>query len=526
MTDNANDLVFADEPDGNLPGKNGNTPWKVMIVDDVEAIHEMTMRVLDDFSFDNQGLQFFNAYSGKEAKRLIRENPDIAVILLDVVMETDTAGLEVARYIREDLSNGFVRIILRTGQPGVAPEKSVIIEYDINDYKAKTELTVQKLFTTMVSSLRSFRDLRLIEHNLRIIEKNRKGLEQIIDSSAKLFELQSLKKFAHGVLTQLIAILHLDESSLYAQAAGFTASLEKDDFTIQAATGKFRECIDKPVKQCIPDDTRKYLLKAIQEEQSIFIDDSYIGYFYNKKGSKHILYLTGCGHLSRLDKDLIRIFSSNVSVAFENINLNREIVETQKEVIFTLGEVVESRSRETARHVRRIAESSYLLAVKAGVEEEQAELLRLAAPMHDVGKIGIPDHILLKNGKLTESEFATMKDHAAIGYEILKNSNREILKAAALVAHQHQEKWDGTGYPNGLAGEEIHIFGRITCLVDVFDALTHERRYKKAWEMDEALALINEQRGKHFDPRLVDIFLENIGEFVAINEKLPDGGRQ
>ncbi len=522
MTDNDNDLIFVEEPSEEALAKSGRIPWKVMIVDDVEAIHEMTMRVLDDFTFENQGIEFFNAYSGDDAKRLIEENPDMAVILLDVVMETDTAGLEVARHIREDLQNRFVRIILRTGQPGIAPEKNVIIDYDINDYKAKTELTVQKLFTTMVSSLRSYRDLRLIEHNLKVIEKNRKGLEQIIDSSAKLFELQSLKKFAYGVLTQLIAILHLDESSLYAQAAGFTASLERDTFTVQAATGKFKDCLDKPVVECVPEEIQEYLMQAVKDEDSLFVNDSYIGYFFNKKGLKHLLFLTGCRHLTGLDKDLIRIFSSNVAIAFENINLNREIVDTQKEVIFTLGEVVESRSKETARHVQRIAEFSYLLATKAGIGEEYAELLRLAAPMHDVGKIGIPDQILLKNGRLTDEEFEAMKAHTTIGYEILKGSEREILKTAALVAHQHQEKWDGTGYPAGLSGEEIHIFGRITGLVDVFDALIHRRCYKKPWEIDRAIALLSEQRGKHFDPKLVDIFLANIDEFLAINDRLPD----
>jgi len=184
--------------------------------------------------------------------------------------------------------------------------------------------------------------------------------------------------------------------------------------------------------------------------------------------------------------------------------------------------VIESRSRETGNHVRRVAESSYLLALKAGLSESQAELLRLASPMHDVGKVGIPDVILLKQERLTPEEFEIIKHHTEIGYHILKNSRREILEAAVIAAHQHHERWDGRGYPLGLQGEQIHIFGRITALMDVFDALLHARVYKPAWEHGQVLNYIERQRGKQFDPQLVDVLLESSLEFIALSEKYPD----
>ena len=190
--------------------------------------------------------------------------------------------------------------------------------------------------------------------------------------------------------------------------------------------------------------------------------------------------------------------------------------------MLTLGEVVETRSKETAQHVKRVAEYSYLLAVKAGLSEDKAQLLRMASPMHDVGKIGIPDSILFKPGKLTEEEFNIIKTHTVIGHSILKNSPRRIMRTAATIALQHHERWDGTGYPHGLAEDETHIFGRITALADVFDALACDRVYKKAWPLDEVLAYLREQRGRQFDPRLVDIFLANIDRLTAIRATYPD----
>jgi len=206
----------------------------------------------------------------------------------------------------------------------------------------------------------------------------------------------------------------------------------------------------------------------------------------------------------------------------EVIELNEEIINTQKEVVFTMGAIGETRSKETGLHVKRVAEYSYLLAKHYGLDEEVANLLREASPMHDIGKVGIPDNVLNKPGKLTVEEFEIMKTHAQLGYEMLKHSKKDILQASAVVAHSHHEKWDGSGYPTGLKGEEINIFGRITAIADVFDALGHDRVYKKAWVLEDILELFREERGKHFDPRLVDIFFENLDEFLKVQKNLGD----
>ncbi len=202
--------------------------------------------------------------------------------------------------------------------------------------------------------------------------------------------------------------------------------------------------------------------------------------------------------------------------------LNKEIEDTQREVLLTVGGIGETRSKETFNHVRRVAEYSKLLALKMGMGIEEANLLKDASPMHDIGKVGIPDSILNKPGKLTEAEFEVMKHHALLGYEMFNKSERPLLKAAAIIAYEHHEKYDGSGYPRGLVGEEIHIYGRITSIADVFDALGSKRCYKEAWSDPEVFSLLREQSGSHFDPKLVDIFFDCNAEFLAIREAYKD----
>ncbi len=206
----------------------------------------------------------------------------------------------------------------------------------------------------------------------------------------------------------------------------------------------------------------------------------------------------------------------------EIASLNNEITDTQKEVVFTMGAIGESRSKETGNHVKRVAEYSKIMALAYGLPEEEAELLRMASPMHDIGKVAIPDAILKKPARFTPDEFEIMQTHAALGYEMLKYSTRPILNTASTVAYQHHERWDGKGYPQGLKGDKIHIYGRITAVADVFDALGSKRVYKDAWSDEKIFQLFKDERGKQFDPKLIDIFFENLDKFLAIRDKFAD----
>ncbi len=208
----------------------------------------------------------------------------------------------------------------------------------------------------------------------------------------------------------------------------------------------------------------------------------------------------------------------------EVIQLNKDIKDTQKEIIFTMGTIGESRSKETGFHVRRVAEYTKLLALHSGMHKYEAELLKQASPMHDIGKIGIPDAILNKPGRLSDEERKVMNTHAQLGFEMLSHSDKELLQMAAIVAYQHHEKWNGSGYPNALKGEEIHIYGRISAIADVFDALGSDRVYKKAWEDEKIFKMFKEESGKHFDPTLIDIFLHHKKEFLEIRDKFKEKG--
>ena len=202
--------------------------------------------------------------------------------------------------------------------------------------------------------------------------------------------------------------------------------------------------------------------------------------------------------------------------------LSKEIEETQREVVFTMGAIGESRSKETGNHVKRVAQYSYILAKHYGLPEKECEMLKQASPMHDIGKVAIPDAVLNKPGRFNEDERKIMDTHAQLGYDMLKYSSRPLLKMAATVAYEHHEKYDGTGYPNKLKAEEIHIYGRITALADVFDALGSSRVYKPAWDDEKIFKLFKEERAKHFDPKLIDIFFDHLDEFLTVRDTLHD----
>ncbi len=512
------ELLFADETYGELDlGVSNNKKWKILIVDDEQDVHSTTRLVLDDFVFEESGIEFLSAYSAEEALEIMKEHKDIAVILLDVVMETNHAGLELVRIIRGELNNRMVRIILRTGQPGQAPERKVILEYDINDYKHKAELTAQRLFTSVLSALRSFRDIE-------IIEKNRMGLKHIIEASSDLFQQKSVNRLAQGVLTQVISLMGLRDS-VYIEGNGVAVSCRSDeDMSIIASTGKYAACTSS-IDDCseISDETRKQFTEICKVGHGCFLGNNYLGYLPTRMRGSHLLYVEGVGKsFCEQDEDLLRIFSDNVGVAFDNIYLNQEILDTQKEIVRMLGEVVEFRSKETAFHVIRVSEIARILGSAMGLGQREVDELYYASPMHDVGKIGIPDSILLKPGKLTPEELKIMRTHTEIGYNILRASNRKLLKTAATIAHEHHEYWDGSGYPQGLKGESISLTGRIICLTDVFDALCSNRVYKKSWEVDRVLEYLKENSEKMFDPDIVKIFFDNLDKIMEVRNQYQD----
>ncbi len=515
MINDDNDLVmFADDND-DIKSTMDIKPWRILIVDDESDVHTLTKMVLTGYTFENRPLEISSVYSGVEAIEFLKREKNIAIILLDVVMETEDAGLRCVKRIREELKNQETRIILRTGQPGQAPEQQVIVNYDINDYKAKTELTASKLFTAITASLRSYQ-------YIQTINQNKIGLENIISASSFLFELQSFSLFAKGILKQLTSILSLDDDSLYINSSSLSAFKESDKHTysILAGTGNFAGHEREGIDNVVPQNVYKKLINAATRQESIFTDNTYTGYFETKKGEHTLLFLQWQRPLTPIDRDLITIFATNVAAAFENISRNNDLAESQRNIISTLSKLIDEISRDNTFHIKTVTDISCYIANQLKLSEEEIYLLRMAAPMHDIGQISISPELLKKPGKLTPEEFEIMKQHTVKGNSIFKDSPDKVMIAAKKISYQHHEKWDGTGYPQGLSGEDIHIYGRIVAIADVYDALTSNRCYRDAWPLEKVIEHIKNESGKHFDPRIVKLFLEQKDEIKNIKENM------
>ncbi len=516
VSDTKNDfLVFKEEsPLLTIPVSLGRR-WKVLIVDDEVEVHTITTLVLKDYTFENRGIEFLHAHNSIEAKEIIQRNKYIGVILLDVVMEDDTAGLSLVHWIREVQRDKLVRIILRTGQPGAAPEKQVITKYDINDYKEKTELTDTKLWTTITVALRGFRDLS-------IINRSRLGLEKIVQASILFSERQSLVKFFEGVLTQLTSLLDADEDSILARAEGLAIHGSPGELRIVSATGSYNSYVGRRIDDLEDKQLVSLVNQSFNNKESRFIDDLYIGYMRSDDGASNVIVFRAPHSLTLEDQDIIKVFANNVGIALLNMSLSNTIEESQTELIFTLGEVVESRSIETGYHVRRVSSVTALLALSMGMTNQEAEILKLSVPLHDIGKIGISDAILSKPDALDEAELLEMRKHTIIGYNLLRGGAHKALQVAATIALTHHERWDGKGYPQGLEADNIPLVGRITCVADVFDALLHNRVYKPAWPVEMVVNYIQDNAGTQFDPKVVEAFKEKLPEILEIHGVLND----
>ena len=486
--------------------------YKILIVDDEQAVHDVTLLALGDIRFKEKTLDILHAYSAKEAQEVLENEKDIAVIFLDVVMETDKAGLDLVKIIREDLKNTLVRIILRTGQPGQAPEEEVIVNYDINDYKNKTELTTQKLFSSLITALRSYSDLLKIE-------KNKKGLERVLESTSSIVKFKNIEEFFGGLLDQVVSLTYSGASASDNEISAYIGfykgtelffetgtSTDKDNISWTEIETKYRSKIEKIFNDGVMSKEEDHLL------------------FYRKNDDDTAILLIMEGNVSAitLEESLIEIFVNNAAITYDNLLLSQDIKESQKDTIFMLSEMAEQRSRETGKHVKRVAYIAIEIGEEFGLSKNQLEELFAGSPMHDIGKIGVRDGVLKKPGALTDDEFDEMKLHTTRGYELLKNSEKSLMKMAGIISYEHHEKWNGKGYPRGLKGEEIHIYARIVALCDVFDALSNPRVYKEAWSMERVLDLIKEEKGQHFDPSVVDAFFIRLENILKIHEEYKD----
>jgi signal transduction histidine kinase/CheY-like chemotaxis protein len=334
------DIVQLIDDPREVPAEQGPR-WRIAVIDDKPAVHDGTRFALSDYRLHGQGLEILSAYSAAEGRELMRRHSDVAVVLLDVIMETDTAGLSLVEFIRKELKNETVRIILRTGQPGQAPERRVIVDYDINDYKAKTELTADKLFTSLTAALRSYQQLQ------RMVE-TRRGLEIIIDAASTLFDFKSMQRLAEGVLTQIGSLLNVDCAGILVLREPQNAH---ETFSVLAGSGCYSRFIGSEVSQILESDLRRLVEEAFARRHHEFSSRRSVLYIRTVSGREVVVVLEAARQLSSTDRTLVEIFCSRLSVAFDNVILYEQLQLANTR----LEERVAARTQELTNANRRLA---------------------------------------------------------------------------------------------------------------------------------------------------------------------------
>ncbi|HZR90497.1 MAG TPA: DUF3369 domain-containing protein [Bradyrhizobium sp.] len=336
------DVLHLIDDTGAAPEDTPARKWKIAVIDDDHAVHEGTRFALSDYTLNGQGLEILSAYSAAEGRTLMRANPDIAAVLLDVIMETDVAGLELVEYIRNEIKNETVRIILRTGQPGQAPERRVIVQYDINDYKAKTELTADKLFTSLTAALRSYQQLE------RMVQ-TRRGLEIIIDAASTLYDFKSMQRLAEGVLTQLASLLNVNCAGILVLRDDGTKTSE--DFSVLAGSGCYSRFIGLAGSKSLDADLRSMVEAAFRRRKHEFADQRTVLYVRTGSGREVVVLLQAERPLSETDRSLVEIFGSRLSIAFDNVILYQQLHEANTQ----LEDRVAQRTRALMQANRRLS---------------------------------------------------------------------------------------------------------------------------------------------------------------------------
>ncbi|ABD85674.1 ATP-binding response regulator [Rhodopseudomonas palustris] len=335
------DVLQLIDDSGFAPEPSSAKKWKVAVIDDDHAVHDGTRFALSDYCLNGQTLEILSAYSAAEGRVLMREHPDIAAVLLDVIMETDAAGLDLVEYIRNDIKNETVRIILRTGQPGQAPERRVIVDYDINDYKAKTELTADKLFTSLTAALRSYQQLE------RMVQ-TRRGLEIIIDAASTLYDFKSMQRLAEGVLTQIASLLNVDCAGILVLRDGGQVC---DDFAVLAGSGCYRRFIGSCGPGALDNDVRQMVEAAFRRRKHEFDDQRTVLYVRTGSGREVVVLLQAERELSDTDRSLVEIFGSRLSIAFDNVILYQQLNQANAQ----LEDRVAQRTRALSQANRRLS---------------------------------------------------------------------------------------------------------------------------------------------------------------------------
>ena len=498
---------------------------RILIVDDEIVIRELMSDILTD-----EGFSVASAPNGMAALEMLKSTNDFVVLFTDIMMP-EMDGIELIRKARL-VSPALVPIVM-TGYATLETARAAVKE-GAYDYVLKP-FNLSEIKMSVTNALER---CRLANENASLLE-----ITELFNISERIASIRSEDALLEFVLEAALQRVEAERGSLMLVSEDGTTMTVARGVGLPEDYDNAAILVKNSISGWVAENVKPLFVEDIRQEPTVdklswqLRDNSFISVPLERKSSAlsgpegekgrviAVLNVTEKRNqktFTEADLKILSIMANHAAAALENVRLLRDVEDAQREIVFTLGEIVETRSQETGFHVKRVAEYCKLLGLKCGLSPAEAEILRLASPLHDVGKVGIPDAILNKPGKLTPEEFDIIKTHATMGYDMLKVTKGHVLQAAAVIALQHHERFDGQGYPHGLLGKDIHIFGRITCIADVFDALGVARVYKEAWELDRILDLFREERGKQFDPDITDVFFDSLDEILAIRDSLSD----
>jgi signal transduction histidine kinase len=437
------DVLYLIEDTGTAPEASTTRKWKIAVIDDDPAVHEGTRFALSDYELRGQTLEILSAYSAAEGRILMRDHPDVAAVLLDVIMETDAAGLDLVEYIRNELHNETVRIILRTGQPGQAPERRVIVQYDINDYKAKTELTADKLFTSLTAALRGYQQLE------RMVQ-TRRGLEIIIDAASTLYDFKSMQRLAEGVLTQLASLLNVDCAGILVLRDDVGSS--GPDFSVLAGSGCYSRFIGTAGSKSLDPELRQMVEAAFQRRKNEFSDHRSVLYLRTGSGREVVVLLQAERQLSDMDRALVELFGSRLSIAFDNVILYQQLQQANSQ----LEDRVAQRTRALMQANRRLSAQWLRLQRANGFKNEI-----LGTVAHDLkNPLGV---ILGRTEMLTELITAgSSKESVTSQVEHIRDATKRL---TSMVDHLISDAM-ADAFDISIRREPIDIAGLVTEVAD------------------------------------------------------------
>lgn len=486
---------------------NALPPWKILIADDDRDVHVATHMALRGVGFRGRELTFLDAYSGAETLAVLQENPDIALVFLDVIMETEAAGLAAARQIRE---SGFdlVRIIIRTGFPGQAPERQVIVDYDIHDYKEKTGLSVQKLFTSVISALRAYDDLVALE-------SHRRGLMCVLES-VSWFDFNAVQRYVAGMLSEFSSLARLETERVVMLSR---PTLEPTATPVVVASmGNWPGPQEPVLMSDLPLPVADLAGETLAKMQGL----SGAGgrtLLVRNFGVDLVVFAAGDNAFAQADEVLLEVFLSKVCQAISNQQTFADMAEVRDAVLFGVALRAERWNTNAGVELKQLARLVSAIARRLRttlvfpneIDDAFMSNIANAALLHDLGNDALPAGLLGKGGCFDVAECALMQSHVGAGLEALTYfsaiaSHSTLLDLAGKIISCHHERFDGAGYPLGLAGDAIALPARIFAVADAYVAMISSRPHRSAMPSSIACEAIKTGAGSCYDPRIVEAF--------------------